>query len=656
MNAVALDKTAIESIFPFEIEEERDCIIAGGNYIRVIAITNYPEEVKKNNWTSELKRIKGNIAIVQHIEPTSDAVMKDYYNKAIKNKRAELDKTLDPERQLILEKEIKSAHHQLKLILDSKSGFVMFYTYILMQGQTKKEIDTLENKVMTVLTKLNLKGLVPYKMMKQAYLSCLPLQNNQLEKYTYQMSNTDAAASFYLFDDNEMCDMKPGAVIEGINERTNSYISVDYNNQKKCLNRNKFVVGTSGIGKTTFLLHDALDDIAKGNYLFILDPEDEFSKHLKPYGATTIDFGVASQYRINPLEFFASTLLADKEEDEEKFQLLSNKDKMDILIKQKIQRLTGFWEQRKSDISEVELSIIDIALTELFKKKGFYEKNPEELKHEDFPILEDLYLELKGLETTNPNDYKKIDDFITILKKDVYGSSNIFNGHTNVELNTRCIIFNLKSLQNEKKMQGACYYNLSTYLWDEITLLYKRAKKEGWKEYEARVIADEFHFILQNPAACDFFFQAYKRFRKYLAGATVASQQIVDLIQLMKDRNTDSKMDIGAAITQNSFTKVFFGMDNKGVDDLIEILKMTFSNREIALMRGKTQGKAIFVHGNKRVFLENKLPQEELRLFNPEEYEIKYKLSAKVQPDYKSNITISMDDRAQIETYWGYSA
>lgn len=649
MDVMTLDKTAIESVFPFHIEEQRDHIKSGGNYIRVIAVTQYPDEVNNNNWASELKRIKGNITLVQHIEPTSDYQMVEYYNKAIKNKKAELEKVFDPKRQHELQKEIESADYQLKLTLDNKSGYVLFYTYILIQGTTQKDIDDLENKVMMVLTKLRMKGLVPYKMMKQAYLSCLPLMNNQLTDYTYQMSNTDSVASFYLFDDNELCDMTPGATIEGINERTNSFISVDYNNRKKALNRNKIVFGTSGVGKTTYLSHNLFDDIAKGVYVYILDPEDEYGKIIEKYGGTVIDFGVASKNRINPLEFFAATLLADNEDDEENFNSLSNEIKMDMLIKQKIQRLVGFWKQRKNDISEVELAILDTSLTELYRKKGLLQKNTYELTHNDFPILEELLEELKSLKKTEPDNYKRMEDFIIILNADVHGSSNIFNGHTNINLDTRCVCFNLKSLQNEKKMQGACYYNLFTYLWDEITLTYKKAKAENWKEYEARIVADEFHFLLQNYEACDFFFQAFKRVRKYLAGITIATQQIVDVIKLMKT------MDIGAAITQNSFTKVFFGMDNKGVDDLIENLKMSFSNREIALMRGKSQGKAIFIHGNKRVFLDNRLSQEELRLLNPQAYEKKYQLNANVEPDYQSKISISLSDRAQIETVWGYS-
>ncbi|MHC5838189.1 VirB4 family type IV secretion system protein, partial [Lactococcus lactis] len=83
-------------------------------------------------------------------------------------------------------------------------------------------------------------------------------------------------------------------------------------------------------------------------------------------------------------------------------------------------------------------------------------------------------------------------------------------GVTNINLHTNLLSFDLKSLQNEPDVQGACYLNTFSYLWDEIT----KNKTENIK-----LIVDEFHFLTQNPDASSFFFQAYKRFRKYNAGA-----------------------------------------------------------------------------------------------------------------------------------------
>ena len=71
------------------------------------------------------------------------------------------------------------------------------------------------------------------------------------------------------------------------------------------------------------------------------------------------------------------------------------------------------------------------------------------------------------------------------------------------------------------------------------------------------------------------FHQAYKRFRKYNAGAIAGTQQIQDVIE----GTTDTGQNIGEAIG-NAYTKVFFGLDGKGVDDVITKLRMTFSDKE----------------------------------------------------------------------------
>ena len=57
-----LDRTSLDAIYPFSFEEFPDHIESGDNFIRVIAIVDYPK-VQYGNWLSELKRKKGNITI-----------------------------------------------------------------------------------------------------------------------------------------------------------------------------------------------------------------------------------------------------------------------------------------------------------------------------------------------------------------------------------------------------------------------------------------------------------------------------------------------------------------------------------------------------------------------------------------------------------------
>ena len=301
--------------------------------------------------------------------------------------------------------------------------------------------------------------------------------------------------------------------------------------------------------------------------------------------------------------------------DNDNVAVMDEETLIDRLNKQKTQRLKGLWKLMKADMSDVEQGILDGIMMKLYDR--LKSKKISEIKNEDFPILEDVYLTIEKMKEEDKDTFDIMRDFYYVLRSYVLGANSFFNGYTNVELKTRTISYDLSALQEEKTVQGACYYNLFQYLWDELTKSYKAAEENGITDYCGYLIADEFHFLLTNPESCDFFFQAYKRFRKYRSGCIVATQQIVDILNQKFENN------IGTAITENSHTKIFFGLDNKGVKDVINKLDMKFSKNEIALLKNKNQGEALVIYGNKRVFMRVELPQEELRVLNKTEYEKK---------------------------------
>lgn len=635
-----IDITPIEAIYPFVYKENNDCVEMGGNYIKVIAFTSYPSE-QKGNWLSDLKRMKGNITISQYIEPTDASIMLNHYNSSYKNKEAELMKTHDPQQKIKLRNEMKSSAYQLEEALNNKSGFVYIYTYILIQAQSKEHLEMLDEKIQRTLMKLHIKGIVPYYQMNNAYWSALPLKQNLLKEYTYQMSNTTAASSFFPFDDAEICDLSPQSQVEGVNKITNSLVAINYLNDKKTLNQNMFLIGTSGVGKTTYLKRKIINLIAQGKKIYIIDPENEYTKIVEYFGGTVIHLSSVSETIINPFEIYSDELT-----DDEILNSVTKENKIKNLIKQKCQRLKGFFKVIKSDMTQVESSIIESLVLKLYVK---LEKS-EDLKnvtHEDFPILEDLYKSCEELKINNVEKFSVIKDFYFILESYVYGSNSLFNGYTNIDLSNQTVSFDLSALQTEKEVQGACYLNIFSYLWDDITKV-KIHNSQSDGNYSAYMFIDEFHFLLKNQESCDFFFQAYKRFRKYNAGAIAATQQINDVL---KANYSDG--DLGTAVVENSYTKVFFGIDNKGVDDLIEKLKLNFSKPEISLLRAKRQGEALIIYGTKRVFMKIELTKEELRLCNPKRYTEKYKADANIQPDYEKDLYISPLEIEEINNYDG---
>lgn len=627
-----IDNTPVEAIYPFVYNENKDNVELGGNYVRVIAIAQYPTQAR-GNWLSDLKRLKGNVTITQYIEKASDTTMLDYYNKSIKNKQAELLKTKDPRLTMNLEEQIRSAKNQLKESLNNKFGFLYIYTYILIQAESLELINRLEENVNRILMKVHMRGIIPYYRMADAYWSALPLNQNKLKEYTYQMSNTTAASSFFLFDDSEICDLSPNAQIEGINKITNSIVSINYLDDRRTLNQNMVVVGTSGVGKTTYLKRKILNLIARGHNVYIIDPENEYSWIVEYFGGTVVHLSSVSDTKINPLEIFSEEITED-----EAIKNMSDTARVENLIKQKCQRIRGLFKAIKSDMTQVEMSIVEDILMSLYTK--FREiKDISKMTHEDFPIFEDLYKKIGDLKEENPEAFNKVKDFYFILKSYVYGSNSLFNGYTNINLNNSIISFDLKALQSEADIQGACYLNTFSYLWDIITESNKESDKYTY------LFIDEFHFLIKNKESADFFVQAYKRFRKYHAGAIAVTQQIQDVLR--------AEGGLGTAVIENSFTKLFFGLDNRGVDEVIEKLQLNFSKPEISLLRAKRQGEALLLYGTKRVFMKIDLTKEELRLENKERYREKYEENPDEQPDYESELYISPMEMEEIKNSLG---
>lgn len=621
-----LDKDNIHSLYPFSWEQFPTYVQSGENFMRVLAIVDYPKRVY-GNWLSELKRKKGQINIVQFVNGASNAQMVQYYKKTIENKEAELLNTYDRYKQKVLKQYIESANMQLDKYLDNTTTFVYQHMLIYLRADSLNELDELTENVKNTLTKLQMKALVPVKATFQAFWSTMPIAENLLEAYTYKESNTEVSSSLFPFDDAEILDLKPRSDIMGINKDTNSLIAIDMLDRNKTLNQNMVVIGTSGVGKTTYMIQQILRYSILGYKIFIIDPENEYSSIVESLGGTVLHLTSNAKYKINPLEVFSEELVSSD----------SAVTNLDDLIKDKIQRLKTFFEVLKSDITQVEKSILDGVVKQAYINSGILKYSRLcEIEHTQWPTLTNVYDEITKLKNKDPERYTTIKDFYYILESYTRGSNSLFDGHTNVNLDTNVVSFDLKALQSEKEVQSGAYLNVFNFLWDEITKNRTERKK---------MFVDEFHFLTLNQSAATFFHQAYKRFRKYNAGAIAGTQQIQDVIE----GTTETGQNIGEAIIGNSFTKVFFGLDGKGIDDVVTKLRLKTSDKERKLLEHKRQGEALIIYGSQRAFMKVELTEEELRLIDPEKYKEVYQRENDNQPDYKKRIILSPSEVEQLK-------
>lgn len=623
----SIDRDSLHSLFPFSWEQYPTYVQSGENFMRTIAIADYPKRVY-GNWLSELKRKKGSIDIVQYIDSASNNSMITYYKKTIQNKEAQLLNTFDPYKQKVLKNYIDSANMQLDKYLDNSTTFVYQHMLIYLRADSLAELDDLTENVRNTLIKLQMKPLIPVKATFQGFWSTMPINENLLGDYTYKESNTEVASSMFPFDDAEILDLKPRSDIEGINKDTNSLIAIDMLDRNTTLNQNMVVIGTSGVGKTTYMIQKILRYAIQDYQIYIIDPENEYTRIVEALGGSVLHLTSNAKYKINPLQIFSEEILSADE-------AVTN---LDELVKDKIQRLKGFFEVLKDDMTQVEKAIMDNIVKNAYINSGILKYNRlNEIKNEQWPTLSNVYDELTKLSEKDPEKFKTIKDFYFILGSYTHGSNTLFDGATNINLDTKIVSFDLKPLQSEQEVQAGAYLNTFQYLWDEITKDRKKRKK---------LFVDEFHFLTLHKSASTFFHQAYKRFRKYNAGAIAGTQQIQDVIE----GQTDSGQNIGEAIIGNSFTKVFFGLDGKGVDDITSKLRMNFSEKEKKLLERRRQGDALIIYGSQRAFMNVELTEEELRLIDPEAYKEKYDRETAEQPSYQKRVVLTPTEIEMLTT------
>lgn len=623
----SIDRDSLHSLFPFSWEQYPTYVQSGENFMRTIAIADYPKRVY-GNWLSELKRKKGSIDIVQYIDSASNNSMITYYKKTIQNKEAQLLNTFDPYKQKVLKNYIDSANMQLDKYLDNSTTFVYQHMLVYLRADSLAELDDLTENVRNTLIKLQMKPLIPVKATFQGFWSTMPINENLLGDYTYKESNTEVASSMFPFDDAEILDLKPRSDIEGINKDTNSIIAIDMLDRNTTLNQNMVVIGTSGVGKTTYMIQKILRYAIQDYQIYIIDPENEYTRIVEALGGSVLHLTSNAKYKINPLQIFSEEILSADE-------AVTN---LDELVKDKIQRLKGFFEVLKDDMTQVEKAIMDNIVKNAYINSGILKYNRlNEIKNEQWPTLSNVYDELTKLSEKDPEKFKTIKDFYFILGSYTHGSNTLFDGATNINLDTKIVSFDLKPLQSEQEVQAGAYLNTFQYLWDEITKDRKKRKK---------LFVDEFHFLTLHKSASTFFHQAYKRFRKYNAGAIAGTQQIQDVIE----GQTDSGQNIGEAIIGNSFTKVFFGLDGKGVDDITSKLRMNFSEKEKKLLERRRQGDALIIYGSQRAFMNVELTEEELRLIDPEAYKEKYDRETAEQPSYQKRVVLTPTEIEMLTT------
>ena len=543
---------------------------------------HYPSNMELG-WLGKLVDEIGAIFSI-NIEPTDNAELLEGLDRRIRDATALAKLAKNESSKQLKEHEIKEASEIISRILQNNEVVSYLSIYILVSDENEnnfiRKSKEIEKEV--IKQKLKIRPLTNF-LLKEGYKSVAPyftIQEN-LNNYFRRNILTSTFTGGFLFNKNTFID-KQGYYL-GINEKGGIVIFNLWQKDSDRTNSNMVVVGSSGSGKSVAVKHIAYNEIPNSKIL-IIDPENEYSYLCENLGGRIINCNGGERGGIlNPLQ-----IRTDREENTNSLAL-------------HFQFLRTFFSILYPSLQDMEFSTLELLLEELYEKFNIT-KNTDisKLKNTDFPKLEDLYFFIEEKNKQSGNEiFEKI---LSLIRPICIGqSADIWNGYTNIDIDTDMTVFNTSSMHKfQEQYKRAQYYNIMSYCWDFLS-----------RDVNERtiLIADECHMLIDPniPQTLEYLKNISKRARKYNASIIVITQSIEDFL--------NEKIRLyGQSLFTNSTYKLFFKLDGQDLKDVQETFKLT--DKETQLIYNAKIGEALFTAGIRKIFINMQIDKVEKELID----------------------------------------
>ena len=176
----------------------------------------------------------------------------------------------------------------------------------------------------------------------------------------------------------------------------------------------------------------------------------------------------------------------------------------------------------REGLQPIEKTVIDRAVRLVYQP---YLADP---RPENMPVLGDLYQALLAQEE------KEARRVATALEIYVSGSLNVFNHHTNVDIQNRLVCYDIKELGKQLKKLGMLI--VQDQVWGRVTANRSMGK-------DTRYYVDEFHLLLKEEQTASYSVEIWKRFRKWGGIPTGITQNVKDLLSSREVANIFENSD-----------------------------------------------------------------------------------------------------------------
>ncbi|WP_429951630.1 VirB4-like conjugal transfer ATPase, CD1110 family [Enterococcus sp. AZ101] len=327
---------------------------------------------------------------------------------------------------------------------------------------------------------------------EEALNTILPIGKPYLDvemNYMRDMTSTNVASQVP-FTNVEL--QSPTGQYYGRNQMTNNVITLD--RKKDLPTPSGLIFGTSGAGKgmaTKWEMISALlrypDDLFR-----IVDPESEYIPIARAFGAEILDISTGTQHHLNILDMVDS-------------RLLDSEDRNVDLVKEKANLLSSLFESLLKSYTDEDASIVDRVTRKTY---AAFEGNAEA------PTLVEWYdILLKQPEPEAKTLATKVETYCI-------GSQDIFAHKTNIDLNAKFVVFNIKKL--DEKMKPFAMKVILDQIWKQVVA------NQG--KVTTRLYFDELQVNFEEESSANWFLNLWVRIRKYGAITTGITQNISTML------------------------------------------------------------------------------------------------------------------------------
>ncbi len=509
------------------LEEYGDHINIDGNYFRTLFISGYPY-VAHSGWLDALINFNHNADISFHVEDVAslNALPK------LQRKITELEST---KRAMIkvgkivgseLTDPLESAIQLRDKLQRGQEKLFQVAIYITLRSTSESEMNQLSRLLENTLASRLFYIKTAQLQQIDALQSVLPRGEDKLR----QKRNMDSssAALCFPFMSSEL--VQEGGILYGVNKSNSSLVMLDRFNLN---NANSITFAQSGSGKSYSSKVEILRQLMSGTDVIVIDPEREYQKLADSFGGSIIELSAQSQHHINPFDLGITNLTRRS-------------------LAEHAVNLTEIISLLVDGLNTRETAVTDKAIMAVYSSIS-----DREVTLQDFYDYLIDHGELKLAE--------RLDKYIS-------GSlSSVFNTETDIDLNNRLIVFDIKDLPDS--LRQIMMVIVANYVEH-------RVKQDPKKRL---LVIDEGWMLLEHEQSARFISGLVRRARKYWLGVSIISQQANDFLS----------NDYGVAIVSQSSLRILMRQDTTTIAGVVREFKL--SEYEQSFLLSCDRGEALII-------------------------------------------------------------